>query len=103
MPKIGIVHDPELDRAARANVMQSDSKPCRDRRHDVLTTFAEQRRGSAEHPLSVHEVEQKFRRLAEDVSLARRSDALIEIVAALESKPNLDEFTSLITTAATAR
>lgn len=102
IPKISIVHDPELDRggagkrhAVGIEAVQSDGT--------VLTTFAEQRRGSAEHPLSVHEVEKKFRRLAEDVSPARRSDALIEIVAALESKPNLDEFTSLITTAATAR
>jgi 2-methylcitrate dehydratase PrpD len=102
MPRISIVHDPELDRggagkrhAVGIEAVRSDGT--------VLTTFAEQRRGSAEHPLSVHEVEQKFRRLVKDVLPARRSDALIEIVVGLESKPDLDEFTSLISTAAMDR
>jgi len=74
IPRISIVHDPELDRggaskrhAVGIEAVQSDGT--------VLTTFAEQRRGSAEHPLSVDEVEQKFRRLVQDVLPARGGDA----------------------------
>ena len=66
----------------------------------VLSTLVEQRRGSAEHPLGRHEVEQKFRRLAESRPPRQSIDELIELVGALECEPNLNELMSLITTAA---
>jgi aconitate decarboxylase len=102
IPRISIVHDPDLDlggaskrHAVGIEAVQSDGT--------VLTTFTEQRRGSAEHPLSIDEVEQKFRRLARDVLSTRSSDAVIEMVGGLESKPDLGDLVSLITSAATDR
>jgi 2-methylcitrate dehydratase PrpD len=100
--RISIVHDPELDRggagkrhAVEIEAVQSDGT--------VLTTFAEQRRGSAEHPLSVDEVEQKFRRLTRDVLPTLSSDAVIEMVGGLEWKSDLGGLTSLITSATRGR
>src|SRR5215208_5122408 len=95
IPRISIVHDPDLDlggaskrHAVGIEAVQSDGT--------VLTTFAEQRRGSAEHPLSVDEVQQKFRRLVKDVLPARGGDALIEMLGGLESRRDLGELMSLI-------
>jgi 2-methylcitrate dehydratase PrpD len=101
IPKISIVHDPELDRggpgkrhAVGIEAVQSDGT--------VLTTFAEQRRGSPEHPLSVYEMEQKFRRLVKNILPPPTRDALIDMVGGLELQPDLSALTSLITTCATA-
>jgi aconitate decarboxylase len=94
--RISIVHDPQLDHggaskrhAVGIEAVRADGT--------VLTTFAEQRRGSAEHPLNVQEVERKFRRLAQDVLPVRHCDAVIEIVDCLDLKPDIDQMTSMIT------
>jgi 2-methylcitrate dehydratase PrpD len=99
IPRISIVHDAELDRegpskrhAVRIEAVRTDGT--------ILTTCTEQRRGSAEHPRTVDEVEQKFRRLAGDVLPARSINAVLEMVAGLEWNSDIGGLTSLVTSAA---
>jgi aconitate decarboxylase len=97
--RIEFVHDPELDRAGAARrhavkieAVQKDGT--------VMTTMVEQRRGSADHPLSVNEIEQKFRRLA-GISLAPLAiDDLIGMVCELDREADLDRLSALLTTSA---
>jgi len=97
LPRIEIVHDPELDRggAAKRHAVRIDAK-----RSDgsVLTAFVEQRRGSAEHPLARPEVERKFRRVAAACLTGAAIDGLIEIVGRLELQANVDALAALIAT-----
>jgi len=97
IPRIDIVHEPELDRggaskrhAVRIDAVQKDGS--------VLSTMVEQRRGSADHPLGRDEVERKFRRIA-GIALPDASiEELIELVGALERQSNLNRLVALITT-----
>jgi 2-methylcitrate dehydratase PrpD len=102
LPRIEIVHDPELDRggAAKRHAVRIEAK-----RNDgsVLTTFVEQRRGSAEYPLARTEVEQKFRRVAAASLTEGAIDELIGIVDKLESQSDVDRLTSLIATRSVPR
>ena len=97
LPRIDIVHDPDLDRggAAKRHAVRIDAV-----RNDgsALTAFVEQRRGSAEHPLAKTEVEQKFRRLATASLTDPAIDELIGIVGRLETQPDLKRLAELITT-----
>jgi aconitate decarboxylase len=95
MPSIEIVHDPELDRggaakrhAVRIEAIKKDGS--------VLVAAVEQRRGSADHPLSLEEVEQKFRRLAAISVPPSAVDELIDIVSRLEHLGNIDRLVELI-------
>jgi 2-methylcitrate dehydratase PrpD len=95
MPRIDFVHDPELDigGAAKRHAIKIEAV-----RNDgsVLSTTIEQRRGSADHPLTVREIEQKFRRLAGTTLPGPAVDELIGIVGALECEVTLNRLTSLI-------
>jgi 2-methylcitrate dehydratase PrpD len=95
LPRIGIVHDPELDRggAAKRHAVHVDAK-LNDGR--TMSAYAEQRRGSAEHPLSSAEVEQKFRRLAA-TSLSEPGVAeVMTITKRIERVPGLKPLMSLL-------
>src|SRR6266446_378091 len=88
LPRIDIVHDPELDvgGAAKRHAVRVDATLNDGRR---MSTHVEQRRGSADHPLSSADVEQKFRRLAA-TSLAEPDAArAMKIVQRLEREPDL--------------
>jgi aconitate decarboxylase len=99
MPRIEFRHDPELDRggagkrhAVKIEALRKDGT--------ALETAVEQRRGSADHPLGLNEVERKFRRLAAAALRDRDIEDLINIVAGIERESNLDRLTRMIATAA---
>jgi 2-methylcitrate dehydratase PrpD len=95
LPRIDIVHDPELDRggAAKRHAVHVDAT-LNDGR--TMSAYAEQRRGSAEHPLSSAEVEQKFRRLAA-TSLSEQGVAeVMTITKRIERVPGLKPLMSLL-------
>ena len=95
LPMIDIVHDPELDAggAAKRHAVRVDATLNDGRR---MSTHVEQRRGSADHPLSSADVEQKFRRLAA-TSLAEPDAArAMKIVQRLEREPDLKRLMSLL-------
>jgi len=101
IPRIDIVHEPELDRggasqrhAVTIDAVQKDGS--------LLSTMVEQRRGSAEHPLGRDEVERKFRRVAAAALPDASIEELIELVGALESEPTLNRLMALIATAVRA-
>jgi aconitate decarboxylase len=95
MPRIDFIHDPELDGGGAAKrhaiIMEAVRKD-----GSVLSTTIEQRRGSADHPLTTAEIEQKFRRLAATMLPAAKFDELIGRVGALEHEANLHRLASLI-------
>jgi aconitate decarboxylase len=95
MPRTEFVHDPELDlggapkrHAIKMEAMRSDGS--------VLSTKIEQRRGSADHPLTIAEIEQKFRRLASTALPQPVVEELIGIIGAVEHEETLHRLTSLI-------
>jgi aconitate decarboxylase len=89
LPRIDIVHDPDLDRGGAAKRHAVYIKALKTDGSE-LTASVEQRRGSADHPLGMEEVEQKFRRLAA-VSLPTSTiNELVDIVRNLESLGKLD-------------
>jgi aconitate decarboxylase len=95
LPRIEFLHDPELDRggAGKRHAVKIEAV-----RHDgsVLVTAVEQRRGSADHPLSSAEIEQKFRRLAAVTLSPPSVDELITAVGAVEHEAKVDRLTALI-------
>lgn len=95
MPRIDFVHDPELDRGGAAMRHAIKMEAVR-KDGSVLSTTIEQRRGSADHPLTTTEIEQKFRRLAAIALSGPAVDELIGIIGALEREANLHRLTSLI-------
>jgi 2-methylcitrate dehydratase PrpD len=97
VPRIEIIHDPDLDRggAAKRHAIKIDAAL---KDGSVLSTYVEQRRGSAEHPLSAAEIEQKFSRLAATFLSGAAIGELIEIVGQLELQPDLRRLVELITT-----
>jgi aconitate decarboxylase len=95
MPRISFLHDPDLDRggatkrhAVRIEALRRDGR--------VLSTEVEQRRGSADHPLGVAEVEQKFRRLAAVVLSPRDTEEVMGLVATIEREGHLERLVGLI-------
>jgi aconitate decarboxylase len=95
MPRIDFVHDPELDLggAAKRHAIKIEAV-----RNDgsVLSTTIEQRRGSADHPLTTAEIEQKFRRLASTALPQPVVEELIGIIGTVEHEETLHRLTSLI-------
>jgi aconitate decarboxylase len=96
LPRIEILHDPELDRggASKRHAVQVDAV-LRDGR--TMSVSVEQRRGSVDHPLSATEAEQKFRRLAATSLLESELDEVIELVQRIEREPGVERLTSLLT------
>ncbi len=95
LPRIEFVHDPELDRggatkrhAVRIEAVRNDGSR--------LSTTVEQRRGSADHPLTAGEIEQKFRQLAAIALPAGTIEKIIGTVAAIECEADLQPLTTLI-------
>jgi aconitate decarboxylase len=88
LPRIDIVHDPELDRggAAKRHAVHVDAT-LNDGR--TISTFVEQRRGSAEHPLSSAEAEQKFRRLAATLLSESDTTKAMKLVQRIEREPGV--------------
>jgi aconitate decarboxylase len=92
-------HDPELDRggAAMRHAVMIDAvlkDGCR------LSTRVEQRRGSAERPLSRNEIETKFARTAAAVLPPSAIDELVELVEKIDRQADLSRLAALVTTAA---
>jgi aconitate decarboxylase len=94
--RIDFVHDPELDRGGAAKRHAIKMEAVR-KDGSVLSTMVEQRRGSADHPLTTTEIEQKFRRLAATTLPAPAIEELIGIMGSLEREATLHRLTALIT------
>jgi 2-methylcitrate dehydratase PrpD len=95
IPKIDIIHDPEIDLAgaAKRHMVKAEAV-LEDGR--VLRATVEQRKGSAERPLSEAEVEAKFRRLAAISLRESEIDRLAGMVAELEDLGDIEALSSLI-------
>jgi len=95
LPKMEIVHDPVLDLggAAKRHAVTIDAT-LKDGRN--LSTYFEQRRGSADHPLSSDDVGLKFRRLASTSLSASEIDEVTDIVQRLELAPDLKRLMTLL-------
>jgi 2-methylcitrate dehydratase PrpD len=95
LPRIDIVHDPVLDLggAAKRHAVTIDAS-MQDGRN--LSTYVEQRRGSAEHPLSPADVGRKFRRLASTSLSASEIDEVRDVVQRLERAPDLKRLMTLL-------
>jgi 2-methylcitrate dehydratase PrpD len=95
LPRIDIVHDSELDLggAAKRHAVHLDATLNVGQR---ISTYVEQRRGSAEHPLSSTETELKFRRLA--ATLLSESDMAeaMKIVQQIEREVGVRRLMSLL-------
>ena len=63
---------------------------------EVMNEYVEQRRGSAERPLAVNEVEAKFRRTAGAVLQAAAAERLLELVWELDRASNLNALCELL-------
>ena len=66
----------------------------------TMSVSVEQRRGSVDHPLSVAEAAQKFRRLAAASLLEPEVDEVIELVQRIEREPGVERLMSLLTRSA---
>jgi aconitate decarboxylase len=95
LPKIDIVHDPELDLggAAKRHAVHVDATLNDGRR---MSAYAEQRRGSAEHPLSSADVEKKFSRLAATSLSEPDTSEVMNLVQRIEREPGVRRLTALL-------
>jgi 2-methylcitrate dehydratase PrpD len=95
IPRIDIQHDPELDRggAARRHAVIIDAAL---QDGTALSTIVEQRRGSADHPLSRDEVEAKFRRIAAVALPPPAIEELIELIGNIDQQPDVGRLVNLI-------
>jgi aconitate decarboxylase len=96
LPRIAFVHDPELDlggagkrHAVKIDAVRSDGSR--------LATMIEQRRGSADHPLTASEIEGKFRRLAGTALTTSAIDELADRIDALDREADLRRLSALVT------
>jgi 2-methylcitrate dehydratase PrpD len=96
LPRIEILHDPELDRggASKRHAVQVDAVL---RNGRTMSVSVEQRRGSVDNPLSATEAEQKFRRLAATSLREPEVDEVIELVQRMEREPGVERLMSLLT------
>ena len=96
VPRIDIVHDPELDLggAAKRHAVNIEATL---KNGEVLSVYVEQRRGSADHPLSSTDVEQKFKRLASTSLSVSDNEEVMNVVQRLEREPDLKRLMSLLT------
>jgi aconitate decarboxylase len=97
--RIDFQHDSALDRggAAKRHAVKIDAVR---RDGSALATTVEQRRGSADHPLSRAEIEAKFRRVAAVALSARAIEDVIGLVGEIERERDLTQLTVLIRPAA---
>lgn len=93
--RISFVHEPEIDHrgagkrhTVKIEAIRTDGS--------TMSTVVEQRRGSAEHPLTREEVVNKFRRLAVACLSELRIDQTIETIARIEQQADLTKLTALI-------
>jgi aconitate decarboxylase len=98
LPRIYFLHDPELDEggAVKRHAVKIESV-LRDGR--VLSTEIEQRRGSPDQPLSIAEVEEKFRRLAAVALAPSAADDVVGLVAMIEHQSDLGRLIHLMSQA----
>lgn len=96
LPRIDILHDAELDlggaakrHAVHVNATLKDGR--------TISAYVEQRRGSAEHPLSSAEAEQKFRRLAATSLSELDAAKTMKFVGQIERESGLGPLMSLLT------
>jgi aconitate decarboxylase len=96
LPRIEILHDPDLDRggASKRHAVKVDAVL---RNGQTMSVSVVQRRGSFDHPLSATEAEQKFRRLAAPSLLEPEVDEVIELVQRIEREPGVKRLMSLLT------
>jgi aconitate decarboxylase len=96
LPRIEIVHDPELDRggASKRHAVRVDATL---RNGQTMSAYVEQRRGSVDHPLSVTETEQKFGRLASGSLLESDAEEVMRLVQRIENEPGVKALMSLLT------
>jgi 2-methylcitrate dehydratase PrpD len=97
--RIDFQHDAALDRggAAKRHAVKIDALR---RDGSAMATTVEQRRGSADHPLSRGEIEAKFRRIAAVALSARAIEDVIGLVGEIERERDLARLTALIRPAA---
>ncbi len=86
--RIEILHDPELDAggAAKRHAVHVEAELLDGRR---LKTFVEQRRGSAQHPLSQEEIVDKFVSLVKRTPVGDRAEEIVGLVMDLEKSPDI--------------
>jgi 2-methylcitrate dehydratase PrpD len=95
LPKIAFVHDPEIDKGGagkrhtvKVEAVKNDGA--------TLTTVIEQRRGSADHPLSRDEVVAKFRKIAAVALSEAAVEETIALTEGIERERDLARFTAQI-------
>jgi 2-methylcitrate dehydratase PrpD len=95
VPLVEIIHDPELDHggAAKRHAVKLDAV-LKDGK--TLCTCVEQRRGSADHPLSSADVERKFKRLAATSLSTPDIGAIMNVVRALDRQGDVKQLVSLL-------
>lgn len=95
LSRIEIVHDPELDRGGpgKRHAVHVDAVL---RNGQTMSAYFEQRRGSANHPLSASETEQKFRRLASTSLSGPDADDVMQLVQEIEREPGVARLMSLL-------
>ena len=93
--RIEFVHDAELDEggAAKRHAVRI-SAGTRDGR--VFEQYVEQRKGSAQHPLTREELERKFRRTAGAVLSPAKTDKLLNCISGLDGSDSLAELSSAL-------
>src|SRR5262249_5068326 len=95
LPRIDIVHDPELDRggAGRRHAVRVDATLTNGQ---TMSAYVEQRSGSADHPLSATETERKFQRLAATFLLEAEAEEVMLLVQRIEREPGIERLMSLL-------
>jgi 2-methylcitrate dehydratase PrpD len=95
LPRIDIVHDPELDRggAGRRHAVRVDAMLTNGQ---TMSAYVEQRSGSADHPLPATETERKFQRLAATFLLEAEAEEVMLLVQRIEREPGIERLMSLL-------
>ena len=93
--KIEFKHDAELDIAGAAK-RHAVKVEARTTSGEVLNEYVEQRRGSAERPLTVNEVETKFRRTAGALLRTAAVERLLELVWEVDRADNLSALCEML-------
>lgn len=93
--RMQIFHDPKLD-AGGASKRHAVNVEAQLKDGRILKSYVEQRRGSAEHPLTQQEVEKKFLRLAGTCLKPNETDEILELVANIERQSNLYRLRELL-------
>jgi len=95
IPKVSIVHDPQLDEggAATRHAVWVEAEEISGSR---LTERVDQRRGSAKYPLGADEIERKFARTAAEAVSAAAARQIRDLVDALEREPGMERLSGLL-------